>query len=679
MIPAGPGGLARRLRQPAVAQWLAAAVLVGLSCLLLPDRVAALSTLFPDVITSVSLPLRLLFTTHALLPLFVCGSLVALVAPGVLLALAFGREDDFSTLVLKGLLLTFPVYGSLFVLLHVLTDGPVRPELVRWSSALVVAGCATLCWRRVRRGTARIAWSSVDRRRLLQTLAGVLIATWLLGGKLLLENFDGDGYEAFEFGRGLFFEPMPRWLLGGSQAMGFHATFLLFAYPNAWYTALLGPVEAAARLPFVLYLVLLFHALVVVIEHDGTRRLRTPEELALWCGVALFGLVAVFNTSWNPYYADISEPAAPDTLALVCVLTAAAFLCAARTGWFLAAAACAHLSSPGSVVLLAAFGAALGATDAWHRAVRVRAVAVFVALVIAYAALYDWVYVQLYLGVGGTELSTQGLLARLRYIRLSEPTRLAFLLVPSGLLPALSLLYWTRQDAVARALTLTTAGYFLLMYVRAFVPSHNFIPVFALPLAVFWRLYLAAPTRAQSRLLPAVVIGTLLAAWVSLPPRFDLSRKVGDVGARTAYLVGDLDENYAVAARHARILRHVIRRTSDLADPASEWGTSMQTWMFYALRAPASRPPDYVVQDATLAPPAEFEKIAEEAGVAAYVRDLERWSRDRFTAPPTPSRSWLYHVPQRLKFVHMAGEHYATDLADFVPDWLRARLGRQPR
>src|SRR5262249_22076269 len=145
-----------------------------------------------------------------------------------------------------------------------------------------------------------------DARRLLWILGAALLAVAVLLPKIFWENFNLDGIEAFEFGRSLSTHLLPYWEIQ-DWVFGFYHNFVVFAYPNHWFITLFGPYEAAARLPFVLYLVVLFATLLLLIERGATRPLTGLEEAALWLGLALYTVVQTYNTNYEPFFADLAE------------------------------------------------------------------------------------------------------------------------------------------------------------------------------------------------------------------------------------------------------------------------------------------------------------------------------------------------------------------------------------
>src|SRR5262249_14657822 len=126
------------------------------------------------------------------------------------------------------------------------------------------------------------------------------------------------------------------------------------AYPNHWFTALFGPFEASVRLPYLMYLALLFAVLVLLIEHASPRKLKPAEEAAVWAGLALYTIVQVYNTTYDPFFCDMAEPGATDSLMIVWFLGASYFLHTDRLRFFIPLAVLTYLSTVGGSALLVA-------------------------------------------------------------------------------------------------------------------------------------------------------------------------------------------------------------------------------------------------------------------------------------------------------------------------------------
>ena len=134
----------------------------------------------------------------------------------------------------------------------------------------------------------------------------------------------------------------------------------------------------------------------------------------------------------------------------------------------------------------------------------------------------------------GDEYAAGGLIAELRYIQLGDVRRFLFVLVPAGILPGLGLLAWKRQDRVARALTVVTAVYFAVFYLKANIALHHFVPAMLLPLVVFWRLEArGSPSAIRGAAIAAAALVGLLVSMPADRSPHTRARLIGAVAADT--------------------------------------------------------------------------------------------------------------------------------------------------
>jgi hypothetical protein len=251
----------------------------------------------------------------------------------------------------------------------------------------------------------------------------------------------------------------------------------------------------------------------------------------------------------------------------------------------------------------------------------------------------------------GAEYAGHALLGRLRFLQWADWTRLAYLVVPCGIVPALSLLAWRRQDSVGRALTVVTLVYFGSFYFQAFIALHHFVPAMLLPLCVFWRMQPRIAPRWQSRIVGATVAGGVLALFASLPRDFtpDLSgRTIGEaIEDRT---VG-YERGQPEALRRADVLLHCFPYDWDSRVPGESYGGSPHVWQYYAHRAKnTSREINYVMQSPSDPAPANMRLVAAEEDVVLYLRSDTVWERHRALRPSTPAGSQLFSISREILF-----------------------------
>lgn len=587
--------------------------------------------------------------THAgllyiITPVVVASGFLVYLSPGGILVLALGQARSAAEWVVLA-------FGSSLVLSVVLSTGaklalgtPLTPPVL----LSLWLGTAALAWLLLvfrLRGRAALPWPLAqwsDVRRLLWMMGASLLGVAALVPKAFWENFNVDGIEAFEFGRSLATHLLPHWDIQDG-VFGFYHNFLLFAYPNHWFITLFGPFEASARLPFLLYLMVLFAALTLLIEQGSVRQLSWNEEAAIWLGLVLYTLVQAYNTNYEPFFADLAEMAATDTLQVICFLSTCYALWAGRPQWFWAFALTTYLATPGGLLLLCALAAATFSARSPDRREHLKLLGAVILACSLISLAYEALYNPLVLGGVNNQFSAKNMLRRLYPPTVTEFVRLNALLFPSGLLPALSLLMVRRSDPTGWLIAGVTLLYFGVLYLQAWTSLHQFTPIMVLPLVVFWRVYLGSRLPAQRWLLPAVATTTGLCLVLSLPRHFRVNQATREFGQATAYRLGDYEGSYEQAVRGGWSLSALLPRDYRLQYPEQPWGTDAHSWIYYATREkPSGTTINYVVQATSAPPPPESTLVLARDGVSAYVRDLEAWRRDRERELPRVVVSPLY-------------------------------------
>jgi hypothetical protein len=590
-------------------------------------------------------------------PVVAISGFVLFLVPGALLVLALGLARRVE----EWVVLAFACSVTLSALLGTAAKLAVGPPLTWQQLALAWLGAGAaatllLAWRLA--NGAALWWplaSRPDRRRALWMAGATHVGIAALVPKIFWEDFNVDGVEAFEFGRSLGRHLLPYWELQDG-VFGFYHNFVLFAYPNHWFLSLFGPYEAAARLPYFLYLAVVFAGLLLLIEHGVRPALSRLEEGAVWLGLALYTVVQVFNTNYDPFFADLAEMAATDTLFVACFLAACWALWTERWVWLGAFGVMTSLASPGGLLLLGGLAAATVVSAADRRWTQVKALGGVMLACAALGAGHEILYNRLFLGGINDQFSAWNLLRRLYPPTVTDVARLNALLFPSGILPACALLLVRRRDPIAWALAGTTLVYFGVLYVQAWTSLHQFTPVMVLPTVIFWRLYLGRSRSAQRWLLPALVGGIVLALVLSLPRHFEISLAGRALGLATAYRVGDYERLYEQALRAGDSLYALLPSDYRLQYPEQPWGMDPNSWIYYATR---EKPPgtlvNYVVQAAGEPAPEGFTRVGEGGGAEVYVRDPELWRRHREPALPRVVQSPLYEPIYRRTYAFFRG------------------------
>ncbi len=573
-------------------------------------------------------------------PIVTLSAFVFFLAPSLLASLAFARPRGFAEWILLSLGGSTCLSISFPALAQAVGAQSRGGKLAIWAGLSALAWCALAAQERWGDASPPPALVPRDRRRLGWSLSIVFAGVALLLPKLFWEDFNLDGLEAYEFGRSLERGVLPSWEMSRG-VFGMYANFWTHAYPNHWFLTALGDGEWAIRLPFFLWLVGVLNALMVLIEHASTRALVAAEEAALVLGVACFATVMSFNATYEPFYSDIAEPSATDTLWMFLFLSTCAALWTRRRIVFFVFGLLTYGSSAGGLLLLGLLTLGWALFARADRATILDA-AVLVACCGAIGLIHRLISPVVF-GHVNDQFSPFNLLRRFFPPTLTEFVRLNALLLPSGILPAVSLLWTRRGDAITRSLAFIAASYFGALYVQAWTNLHQFVPSMLLPLAVFWRLHLQAPRVVQRVLLPVSGVAALVAIQLSLPPHFEIHRVVRKLGTITEVRVGDYADDYPTALRAARSLDALFSPKYRLSYPQQPFGVDSATWLHYASREkPAGFEARYVIQSADTPAPVGAARVATQDGFAVYVADLAAWKADARPTFPRVCQSPVY-------------------------------------
>jgi hypothetical protein len=584
---------------------------------------------------------------YVALPFACLMAVMVLLLPGIFLVLARGRNDRFETVVIKGFGAALGIHFVTTTVAKLLLTGPISPKtfLVLTSGAGVVTW-GILAARLRQPGTMR--WPLDDpiaRRRIAWMVAMLWITVAVLVPTLFWQDLSADGFEALEIGRSLSWTVLPR-ALTKSGFLGLGIGMLPMAYPVHWFVMLFGPIEAAARLPLVLYLPVLFAALLAIIEFQSPRRLRPVEVTAVVLALAVFVVTMGYSASYNSYFADLSSPAAFETLTITVMVAAAYFLWSEQQWWFVGAAVLSYLARPTGLLFILLFGAGV-----FLLAPERRRQSLF--LVTATVGLWGILYVAVEillpsLTESGLGYPASSILERFHYLRLDDWRRVIYVIVPGGIIPALALLAVRQQDRIAQSLTFAALGYFLVFYVPAFTNLHHFVPAMILPVVVFWRIVLR-----QSRhrwLVGAALVGGVAAFFVSLPRHFEIDRTMRWIGNATAYHIGNYGSPHFAGHRESYdgqdLLKQLFPADWEVQDPSDELVGGLQLIYYASQSVESGTVTNYIVQPRSEPPPSGFLGLGEDETGVVYVRDVDRWQRDRFQPRRTDYRSWLYEIPR---------------------------------
>ena len=644
--------LERREARPTL--WLIVALVAGwLPALLDPGALEAAATLH-DAANEPNPYLRL---DHGLAlylraPVAILSATALLLSPGLFWQLGNADRIDAGRWILRAFafsLVSLSI-GSATVQLATGTTLVGRPF------SLFVVVCSftalTIAWRR--RRTDGLVPPRLDRSPwgFTVTLIGPLyILLVALAPKLYWEAFTPDGVHAFEAARLLERQVFPFF---GPDSGGFlnwpGMTTVLYLYPTSWFVRLFGHLEAAARAPLALFVLLLYLALVAVIRWRRESTMRTLDHVLLWLAVFVYLLVAVFNFTYSPYFADITLPATQDTLLVALFLAFVAAYQKQAVGWMLLFLGATYFTSPSGLLLVGLFiaaGAALLGREHWRR---LAAPAGGLVLCVLLGALAPLLMSALGEPTPGGEHGFANLLERFQQLQVGQWQRLLFLILPASILPALMLGAWPLQDRWGRVLSAVTGCYFALFYLQAYVSIHHFAPVMLLPLVVFWRARPAVDTRLRRWALPALAIAAVLAAVLSWPQNSAPHTTIRTIGEAIAERTGHDQETDSAKYGRLDVLREILVRPLHPDVPESRYGGSTQQLHYYARRDADLDSVNYVLQPIGGSAPAGFELLGSVDGLDLFVRDRALLRRHQSMQAEHPPGSRLYVRPRSMLF-----------------------------
>ena len=562
-------------------------------------------------------------------------------APGLMVAAVFGRTKGLALWLLAG----FGVALALMAALAMVGDRVNGATLTGagFLIAVAVLNLVALLLLSVRLAQGAglrldLAGQGGDAWAALLLFWAVLV---LLSPKFYWENFSGDGSGSLQFARNFIHTHWPFWQPEAGviqQAPGL--TSFLFVLPESWFVRVWGEWEFSVRAPLLMGLALLYPVLTALIRwgRPGVV-IGTVGHGLLMAALGLYAFANIYSGGYHAWFGDSPMPAARETLAMVCFMGYILAFLEDRRALMIAAGVMAHLSIPtgGLWLLLWPFAVAL----VWRPWPRERLVWAGVTLAVAAAiSILGPVLVKLAgLPIPGDEFSAEGVIQRLRFVSFTDWNRFAFLALPAGILPALSLLFWRAQDRVARALTLLTVAFFLFFYLQGYrVLLHHFIPAMIPPLVVLWRQDWME--RTAGRAVAAVLLA--LSLWLVWPRDMgmhghdrDFAAFIQTEGPRYASAAPADGERFrgfdpkALDTFH-ELFGQLLPIGYGETEPGERFFGAPLVWWFYSEYPKADgQVINYVLKPLEDATPADGTLFASHDGYGLYIRDMALFEAQR--------------------------------------------------
>lgn len=575
-------------------------------------------------------------------PIAVLSGVTLLLAPGCLLVASSGQARGTEELLLKGFVASAALHFTATTLWKTFL-GPLPANVfVSW-----VLIASALAWGvALRSGTERTDTTPKPVRPILGqrlVLPGLLalLPLLLLAPLFYWQDLTGDGAEMLYMAQSLetfsiprFTEPLSAVTLGSGM--------LFQPIAASWLTGLFGTNPAAVRFLMVLFLPLVFAAVVLLVEYASPRRLTKGELMAVAVGLLVFAVTLGLNASYNPYATDLASPAGAAFPTILMMLATIYFWWTKQWGWFLSVVGLGFMCRPTELVLLIALGFVGAVFNRSNRA----------ALLAVAAGILVGVGLHLVLGVlpGGTSATApRSPLLRYEYIRLWDPRQLAMVVVGAGIVPVAALGLLRRWDLDTRALV----GVWVLTLAAVYVPAqyamHHLAFSMVLLMAVFWRTVLHCR---HPFWVPVSITGAALTLVLALPQGAPLTRVYSQLGRTIYQTVGDVGgtfEERRVAVRAARNLQELFPGQEGRED--SEFRGN---WLALAYYATNERTAQTNYELRSPADGSEGELLTRDEFASVYVLDRAQWEDDRFGSFPTTFRSPVFAVP-RTRMFHFVG------------------------
>lgn len=588
------------------------------------------------------------------MPLTVLASLVIVMAPGMLLALALGQAFSFELWLLRGFCWSVVVLGVVTAAIQAFTGTPLIgiPFCMTAMSCSVLAGTFAVLRARGR----DLAWPTLEGAGVVGVFVVPLLLLVGLTPKFFWEAFNGDGAHAFEAARLLLHYPLPFWPDGSGNMAPFPGlNSSLFTYPTAWFIRIFGEFESGVRLPYLLFVVLLFAGLRALAHEGRPGRLGGWSTALMWLSLGSFSLVMAYSATYDPYCSDIGLPATQDSLLVACFLGLVVAYMRRERGWTAVFALACLLCSPGGPILVGGWFVALivgSRRREWGRLLEYAALVAFAVVVVTFLPrLLDATG----LPAPGQEHTAGALLSKFRYVIFGDYGRLLWVIVPAGVYPAMVLFSVRKADDGTRALVALWFATLAMYYFMAFVSLHYFVPAMLLPLAAFWRHHRPEEWASPQPMLLACYVAAFVTLGLGTPRGSAIylgTRQVG-MSIDTRRLPG-YDSMQADYFSSMDLIEQLFTPGWRPEVPRQAYAGSAAAWNFYSRRAPADARLNYVLQPLHAPAPAGAQRVAGDEVAALWVLDDAVWEAHRALQPLDSNGRPLYKVSRDVLFHRQA-------------------------
>lgn len=592
------------------------------------------------------------FSLYFWTPIVVISGCFLFLSPGLFVSIALGSAKSVGKWIFFSFFLSLIIISASTAIVQSFLGFPLRGQ----AFACVVIGCALLAYGflllRVTQGHL-LSWPITKPSEGVTILCLVLVPALLLvalAPKFYWENFNGDGAHSFETARLLFTQPFPFWPSdAGSIAEFPGTTSMLFAFPMSWFVRLFGETEASARLPILLLIPTLYCIILTIAEDGRKEALSLPERSLIWLGLVTYFIVMAFSATYNPYSADIADPSIHDTLLMICFLAFVFCFDKASTLCTVALIFLTYFTRPSGILLI---GLYLLTTFLLFKPRPARQIGIgTIALMgcLFFSAVFPKILTFFNHPLPGSEHGIIGLLKPFAFLQFTDWRRVAYLIVPCGIMPVIAIFRWPWQDRVTKTLAVVSITYFVIFYVQAHISLHHFVPSMVLPLAVFWRDKRFRLPKSKRLFLSSYAILGIIALVLSLPRNAAPYTAVRTIAHTIDDKLGGYDTFDPRVFKRAELLRVIIPDDANPAVPRESYGEYPNVWPFYVHKRKTDREKiNYVMQSSTDPSPNGMRLVSSENGVSLYILDEVIWENHLAMRPPTPAGSKIYHISRGI-------------------------------
>jgi hypothetical protein len=259
---------------------------------------------------------------YVITPLTALATSLFFLAPGLILAAAFGREKSAALWLLSG-------FGGAIVVLVAATSafqlatGVVLTGMGFFYLVLAVnIGALAMAGFRQANGQPMRVELAGQGGDLLMAALVFWAALVLMAPHFYWQSFSADGADSLNVTRQYIQSLWPFWppeagVIQSSPSL----TSVLFVFPSSWFLRLWGPAEFSLRVPMLMGLSLLYPMLTALIRAARpSAQIGLLTHVLIAAALCLYTLSVAYSGGYHPWFGDSAMPGTRETLAMVCFM-----------------------------------------------------------------------------------------------------------------------------------------------------------------------------------------------------------------------------------------------------------------------------------------------------------------------------------------------------------------------